>query len=131
MAVRSAGNTGSTRRTAAASGIPTRVASREVFASAQERTRGRRVTSWPKVLLSVEPWYRDPSGRVQHEGEVELEAIVGTDGRLHRPSLRTSLSTRHERAVLRVLPHWRFEPARRTDEPVGVRILLRPVLHIY
>jgi TonB family protein len=79
----------------------------------------------------VDPWYHDSSGRLRQEGEIELEAVVGTDGRLHEPRVRTGVSPAHERAVLRVLPLWRFEPARRGEEPIAARILLRPVFRIY
>jgi hypothetical protein len=110
---------------------PSEVASREVFSGTQEQDLGRDVTAWPQMLLSVDPWYHDATGRVRQEGEVELEAVVGTDGRLHEPRVRTGVSPSHERAVLRGLPLWRFEPARRGEDPIAARILLRPVFRIY
>lgn len=110
---------------------PTRIASREVFAGSTEQTLGRQVSSWPRVLMSVDPWYYDSSGRVRQEGEIELDAVVGRDGRLYDPNVRTGLGGPHQRAVLRVLPLWRFEPARQGDETVGARILLRPILKIF
>jgi hypothetical protein len=110
---------------------PTEVASREVFSGTAEQNLGRHVTAWPEVLLSVDPWYYDSSGRVRQEGEVEMDAIVGTDGRLYEPNVRTGLSSSYEKAVRRVLPLWRFEPARRGEEPVAARILLRPVFRIF
>jgi hypothetical protein len=108
---------------------PTEVASREVFSGTAERNLGRRVTSWPEVLLSVDPWYHH--SQIRQESEVELDAVVGTDGRLHQPNVHTGLSSPYERAVLRVLPLWRFEPARRGEEPVAARVLLRPIFRIY
>ncbi len=111
--------------------VPTEVASREVFSGTTEQNLGRLVTAWPEVLLSVDPWYYDSSGRLRQEGEVELEAVVGTNGRLHEPRVRTGLSSSYERTVLRVLPLWRFEPARRGEEPIGARILLRPIFRIF
>jgi len=110
---------------------PAEVASREVDASAAERSLARAVTVWPQVLLSVEAWHHDASGRVRQQSEVEIEAVVGTDGRLHEPRVKTGLSDAHEASLRRVLPMWRFEPARRGDEPVGARVGLRPLLRIY
>jgi hypothetical protein len=81
-------------------------------------------------VLAVDPWYHDPSGRVHQEGEVQLDAVVGADGRLYRPQLRTGLATAQEQAVLRTLPLWRLEPARRGDEAVAARVALQPILHI-
>ncbi len=110
---------------------PMKVASREPFAGTTEQTLGRQVSVWPQVLLSVDPWYYDASGRIRQEGEIEMDVVVGTDGRLHEPNVRTGLGSSHQRAVLRVLPLWRFEPARQKDEPVGARIVLRPILRIF
>jgi len=110
---------------------PVEVASREVHAPVNEKTLGRQVETWPEVLLSVDPWYHHGSGRIRQEGEVKVEAIVGTDGRIHTPQIKTGMSDSHERAVLRVLPLWRFEPAQGPDGPVGARVFLSPVLRIF
>jgi hypothetical protein len=110
---------------------PTEVASREVHAPADEKTLGRQIETWPEVLLSVDPWYHHGSDRIRQEGEVKVEAIVGTDGRIHTPQVKTGMGDPHQRAVLRVLPLWRFEPARGADGPVGARILLSPILRIF
>jgi Gram-negative bacterial TonB protein C-terminal len=109
---------------------PKEVASRESFSTPEEKRLGRHVSKWPEVVLAVDPWYHDPSGRVHQEGEVELDAVVGTDGRIYDPKLRTSLGTAHEQAVLRTLPLWRLEPARRGETPVAARVALQPILHI-
>jgi TonB family protein len=111
--------------------VPDEIASKVVYAGETEQGLGRQVTAWPRVLLSVDPWYYDSSGRVRQEGEVEVEVIVGADGRVYRPDVRTGMGSNHERAVLRVFPLWRFEPARRETGPVGARILLQPVLRIF
>ena len=72
-----------------------------------------------------------PKGRARYERLVDFEAVVGTDGRLHRPRVRTSLDPAHESAVLSTLPLWRCEPARGADAPVGARIPLQLVLRVY
>jgi TonB family protein len=110
---------------------PAEVASPEVYAPADEQTLGRRVRAWPEALLSVDPWYHHGSGRINQEGEVRLEVVVGTDGRVHSPQVKTGMGSSYENAVLRVLPLWRFEPARGPDGPVGARILLSPILRIF
>jgi hypothetical protein len=111
---------------------PVEVASNETFATSGETLLGRRVTAWPVPLVAIDPWFRAPSGRVRRQqSEVEVDAVVGSDGRLHRPQLRTALSETQESSVVRSLRLWRFEPARRGDAPVAARVALRPVLHIY
>jgi hypothetical protein len=110
---------------------PAEAASRESFATGGETLLGRHVTAWPVALLSVDPWCRDPAGRVRQQSEVEVDAVVGTDGRLHRPQLRTALGDVYAAAVVRSLRLWRFEPAHRGDATLAARIALRPVLHVY
>ena len=110
---------------------PSEVASELTDANDDERKLARRVTAWPRSLLSVDPTSPAPKGRARFERLVALEAVVGTDGRLHRPRLKTSLDPAHESAVLSVVPFWRFEPARRGDGPVGARVSLELVLRVY
>lgn len=110
---------------------PTVVASKEVFSGTDERTLGRQVSTWPQALLTVDPWYHHGSDRIHQEGEIELVAVVGTDGRLYDPEVKTGLSSSQQLAVLRVLPLWRFLPARGEDGAVGARVLLRPLLRVF
>jgi hypothetical protein len=115
----------------AESGAPKEIASPDVLAPAVEAGLGRKVTAWPKVLLSVSPLFHDPSGRVRQESEVEFEAVVGTDGRVHDPRLKTALSPAHQDVVLGALSRWRYEPAHTASAPVAARISSRMALRIY
>ena len=107
------------------------IASPDVHSAAAESVLGRKVKAWPKVLLSVSPYVRDTSGRLRQESEVEFDAVVGTDGRVYDPKLKTTLSEAHQSAVLSALSRWRYEPARTTDTPVAARISSRLNLRIY
>jgi hypothetical protein len=110
---------------------PAEVASQLPDAAENERRLARGVQAWPRRLLSVDATYRDPSGRTRYERLVAFEAVVGTDGRLHRPKLKTSLEPEHEAALMNAIPFWRFEPARRADAPVGARVPLEIVFRAY
>jgi hypothetical protein len=110
---------------------PAEAASQLTDASDGERKLARRVVAWPRVLLSVDPARPAPEGRAHFERLVDFEAVVGADGRLHRPQPKTSLDAAHERAVLDALPFWRLEPARSADAPVAARVALRTVLRVY
>jgi hypothetical protein len=110
---------------------PSEVASQLTDANDGERRLARGVVAWPRLLLSVAPTYRGPSKQVRYEGLVALEAVVGTDGRLHRPQIKTSLGPAHEARVKSALALWRFEPARRVEAPVGARIPLEVVFRVY
>jgi len=107
------------------------VASPDMLAPQPEASLGRKVKDWPKLLLSVNPYVKDASGRVKQESEVEFEAVVGTDGRVHDPKLKTALSQTHQDAVLSALSRWRYEPARTAEAPVAARVSSRLALRIY
>ena len=115
----------------AESGAPHEVASPDVLAPPVEAGLGRKVTAWPKVLLSVNPLFHDPSGRVRQESEVEFDAVVGTDGRVHDPRLKTALSAAHQEVVLGALSRWRYEPAHTATAPVAARVSSRLAFRIY
>ncbi len=110
---------------------PTEVASRLTDASEDERKAARSVVAWPQPLLSVEPLSRAAKKRAHYERLVDVEAVVGTDGRLYRPKLKTSLDPALERLVLGVLPLWRLEPAQRAGGPVAARVAQQLVLRVY
>jgi hypothetical protein len=110
---------------------PAEVASRLTDASDDERRAGRAVVSWPQPLLSVDALSRAPKKRAHYERLVDFEAVVGTDGRLYRPRVKSSLDPAQEDLVLAVLPLWRLEPARRAGGPVAARVADHLVLRLY
>jgi len=85
----------------------------------------------PERLLWADAVRQDPAHRVRHEGQVELEGVVGPDGRLRDVRLLTPLSVEHEESVRRVLPAWRYQPGRRGTERVAVRVREQFVFRIY
>ena len=103
----------------------------QVSATDQERRLEGRLTAPPRRLFWVDPIYRDPRRAVQYEGEVEVEGVVGVDGRFYRTRVRGSLDKAHVAAVQRVLPMWRFEPARTGKDLTPAHALSRLVFRIY
>lgn len=99
--------------------------------TAEERSLGRKVTSWPKPLLSVRPEASVARKELRTESEVEFAGVVGPDGRLHRVKVATSLSTSHQALVERALGLWRFEPAAGPDGPLAAKVSLRTSLRLY
>jgi hypothetical protein len=99
-------------------------------ATDEERRLEVRLTAPPRRLFWVDPIYRDPRHAVQYQGEVEIEGVVGTDGRLYRTSVRGSLEKAHVAAVQRVLPMWRFEPGRTGKDLTPAHVLSRGVFRI-
>src|SRR5262249_5664442 len=89
-----------------------------------------RITTPPTRLFWADAVYQDPAKKVRHEGEVEIEGVVGLDGRLYQPRVLTSLNKEHEQCVLRVVPLWRFQPGKRGNEPAAAKVSERMVLRI-
>jgi hypothetical protein len=114
----------------APTGEPKQVADRSTVAAEAEMRFARDVTRWPRRWLWIEPSFSDP-GKIKHEGEIEIAAIAGADGRLYRPKITTPLEEAHQRAIERSFPLWRFEPARKAAEPVAARVTERTVFRIY
>lgn len=89
-----------------------------------------RVTTPPARLFWADAVYQDPAKKVRHEGEVEIEGVVGLDGHLYQPRVITSLNREHEQCVLRVVPLWRFQPGKRGTEATAAKVTERMVLRI-
>ena len=110
---------------------PTEVACKLPDASESERRLARATVAWPQPLLSVETLSHAPKKGAHFERLVSVEAVVGTDGRIYHPVVKTSLGPADETAVSVALLLWRFEPARRAEGLVGARVSVEAVLHVY
>jgi Gram-negative bacterial TonB protein C-terminal len=109
---------------------PKEVADPSPAAVRAEQRLAEGLTVKPRPLLTVDPVYRSANRKIHYEGLIEVTTVVGTDGRVHMPQVTTSLGE-HEPRVLRVLPLWRYEPARRGDQPVAFRLRETTVFRIY
>jgi len=114
-----------------AAALPKDVASPDAAGRPAEAVLGRKVTAWPRELLSVHPAVHDLSGRVRQESELDFDAVVGTDGRLHDPVVATGLNPAHKEAVMAALARWRYEPAHTADGVVAARVSSRLALRVY
>ena len=96
-----------------------------------EPTPDHFVTVKPVRLLWIDPVRLDPARRVRHEGEVEVEGVVGADGRFYDARLLTTLGSDDEQRVRELLPLWRFEPGKRGNDAVPVKVRERLVFRIF
>jgi hypothetical protein len=96
-----------------------------------EPTAEHFVTTRPARLLWVDSIRRDPAGKVSHEGELEIEGVVGTDGRIYGARLLTVINSEDEQRVRALLPLWRFEPGLRGGDRVPVKVRERMVFRIF
>ena len=74
----------------------------------------------PRFLARFQPPYPSASRRLEEEGRVVVEVLVGADGRVQNASLaRSSGYERLDRAALaQAERRWRFRPATRGGTPV-------------
>jgi hypothetical protein len=116
---------------AASKEAPKSVADPSIMASEEARKAARRVTAWPKPLFAVEPAFAAANKNAHYDGEVTFEAVVGADGRLLQPKVKTALNDEQTKRVVAALELWRFEPAHEADRKVAARYEGRTVLRIY
>lgn len=109
---------------------PKAAADRRPAAPEEAHHLARRITVWPKPLLSIEPALSS-NGKVHHEGEIEFDVVVGADGRLFDARLLTPQDENKERDIESVLALWRFEPGREGKTLVPAHYNGRTVLRIY
>jgi TonB family protein len=86
--------------------------------------RSTEVDELPQLLTDLRPEYPDVLRHAGISGAVEVEYVVGKDGRIEPHSLRV-LTTDHEqftRSVVYALRPARFKAARRAGQPVAVLV---------
>ena len=125
------GSRGITFNLPAAPAPPKEIATSDQAGTPAESVLGKKVTAWPRLLLAIHPFRRGASEATRQESEVEFDAVVGTDGRLYDPQVKTPLSADHREVVLRALSRWRFEPAKTANGAIASRLNSRMALRIY
>lgn len=85
----------------------------------------------PRALLTVDPNYTTEASRARLNGTVMIALYVGTDGRVHKPSIQHKLGMGLDEKALEVLSLWRFEPARKENQPVVFPMNIQIGFNIY
>jgi TonB family protein len=80
----------------------------------------------PAIVRPVQPKYTPEAMRAKLQGTVEVEAVVGTDGRVIRARIHKSLDARLglDDNALAAAKSWIFEPATLNGQPVPVVVRL-------
>lgn len=87
----------------------------------------------PLCIHCPDPPYSDEALQAKIQGEVVLDAVIGTDGRAHNIRLVKSLGHGlDEEAIKTARDVWRFKPANGPDgKPAAVRMLIEINFHLY
>jgi TonB family protein len=80
----------------------------------------------PSVLSEVKPVYTEAGMRAGIAGEVQVDAVVTTDGRVAQVTVARSLDRQYglDEAAVEAAKQWRFNPGTREGEPVNTRIVI-------
>lgn len=74
----------------------------------------------PTLLLSVSGNYSEEARAARLQGTVQLRLVVGADGRAHRVRLVRGLGLGLDENAIKVMPLWRFEPARQGEKAIAM-----------
>lgn len=76
----------------------------------------------PRAIYQPEPEFSEEARRVRHQGEVTLQAIIGTDGVPRNLMIVRSLGMGLDEKALEAVRTWRFEPGKMNGRPVAVKM---------
>lgn len=82
----------------------------------------------PRVTKQVMPHYSDAHG-VRVEGSVTIALVVSSGGLPKNPRVVKGIDKDVDQSALDAVAQWRFDPARKDDKPVAVRITLEIEFH--
>ena len=85
----------------------------------------------PRPLLTVDPNYSEEARQAKYQGTMRLNVVVGGDGRPHAVRVSRALGKGLDEMALKVLPMWRFEPAKREDWAVAVEVSVEVSFNLY
>jgi len=88
-------------------------------------------TDTPKALFTVEPEFSEQARRSKYQGTLVVAFYVGTDGRVHRPTIPRPLGMGLDQQALNVLSLWRFKPAHNHDQPVAAQLNTEISFNLY
>ena len=85
----------------------------------------------PRLLEAPDPQYPADASASGHQGTSVLSCIIGLDGHPYNINIVRKLDSELDESAIATASTWRYEPARRGDEPVEVRSEIRIRFRIY
>ncbi len=84
-----------------------------------------------KALFIVNATFSEQARKNKYQGVLAVRFYVGTDGRAHSPKISHPLGMGLDEQTLNVVSMWRFEPARKLDQPVPARMSIEMSFNLY
>jgi len=85
----------------------------------------------PHLIYGPEPEFSEEARKAKYQGTVELEIVVGTDGRTHDIRVAQSLGMGLDEKAIEAIRQWKFEPSRKDGIPVAVLVDIEVDFHLY
>lgn len=85
----------------------------------------------PRALFTVDPIYSEEARMAKYQGTMRLNVVIGTDGRPHNVRVSRALGKGLDEMAVKVLPMWRFEPAKKDGRAVAVEVSVEVSFNLY
>jgi periplasmic protein TonB len=87
--------------------------------------------SAPRVTYAPDPEYSDEARKAKYQGKVVLWAIIGPDGLPKDIRVQQPLGMGLDQKALAAVRQWRFDPARKSGQPVAVQVNIEVHFRLY
>ena len=87
--------------------------------------------SAPRPIFTPEPEFSEEARKAKYQGVVVLKIIVGTDGRVHTPSVVRSLGMGLDEKAIEGVKTWKFDPSKKDGRPVAVEMNIEVAFNLY
>jgi TonB family protein len=84
-----------------------------------------------KTLFMVNATFSEQARKSKYQGTLGVLFYVGRDGRAHSPKIFHPLGMGLDEQALKVVSMWRFEPARKLDQPVPAKMSIETSFNLY
>jgi TonB family protein len=87
--------------------------------------------SAPKPLYTPDPEFSEEARKAKYQGTVVLWVVIGPDGRVHDLRVQRSLGMGLDEKAIETVRTWKFDPARKDNQPVAVQLNIEVNFHLY
>jgi TonB family protein len=85
----------------------------------------------PRGIYEPDPEYSEQARQAKFQGSATLGLVLGPDGLARDTWIVRGLGMGLDEKAIEAVRQWRFEPATRNGEPVGVVLIVEVTFHVY
>ncbi|MBV9610625.1 MAG: energy transducer TonB [Acidobacteria bacterium] len=85
----------------------------------------------PRVVFQPDPEYSEEARKAKYQGVVVLWVVIGPDGRVHEVKVSRPLGLGLDEKAVEAVRQWKFEPARKDNQPVPVQVSIEVSFRLY